>query len=82
MRKNFKKFRKSKLEKEKFENYLKAIKGFVKTSVIEMTSGETVDLFPTDENIFARAQEKFARLKKCGFYDNLNRLNLKVCERV
>ena len=82
MRKNFKKFRKSKLEKEKFENYLKAIKGFVKTSVIEMTSGETVDLFPTDENVFARAHEKFARLKKCGFYDNLNRLNLKVCERV
>ncbi len=54
------------IESQRFENYLKAIKGFVKTSVIEMTSGETVDLFPTDENIFVRAHEKFARLKKCG----------------
>ena len=70
------------IESQRFENYLKAIKGFVKTSVIEMTSDETVDLFSTDENIFAQAQEKFARLKKCGFYDNLNKLNLKVCERV
>ena len=70
------------IEPQRFENYLKAIKGFVKTSVIEMTSGETVDLFPTDENILVRAHEKFARLKKCGFYDNLNKLNLKVCERV
>ena len=69
-------------EKEKFNNYLKIMSGLIKTVALEMTNGEEIDLFPTDENIITRAQEKFARLKNCGFYDNLNRLNLKVCERV
>lgn len=63
-------------EKEKFENYVKIMSGIIKTTVLEMTNGEEVDLFPTKENILTRACEKFSKLKQIGVYDNLNRLVL------
>ena len=64
------------LEKEKFNNYSKVMSGIIKTVALEMTNGEEIDLFPTKENILARACERFQKLKQMGLYDNLNRLVL------
>ena len=64
------------LEKEKFNNYLRIMSGIIKTVALEMTNGEEFDLFPTKENILARACERFQKLKQMGLYDNLNRLVL------
>lgn len=63
-------------EKEKFNNYSRIMSGIIKTVALEMTNGGEVDLFPTKENILARACERFQKLKQLGIYDNLNRLVL------
>lgn len=69
-------------EHEKFNNFCKIMSDLIKTTEQEMTTSVSVDLFPTKREIMNRAYNKFCQLKRMGFYDNLNRLNLKVCERV
>lgn len=69
-------------EREKFNNFSKIIVGFIKTAALEMSNGEQVDLFPTNENVYNKAYDKFCQLKRMGIYDDLNRMNLKVCEGV
>ncbi len=69
-------------EREKFNNFSKIIAGLIKTTQIEMENAENVDLFPTNENVYNKAYDKFCQLKRMGFYDDLNRMNLKVCEGV
>lgn len=69
-------------EKEKFNNFVHAMSECITSITLELYDPDGVDLFPTQENILNRARERFIRLKKCGFYDDLNRINIKVLERI